>query len=302
MSDHRNRRIAGIVIDIFESHIHSTAIVIVQNNQVISVLAEHGLQNIKMDRTHLRRKNGIPLFPHFFGELCSVIRHRLCRRPALILLSHSHSREQAADSDTDSAEIGDLVDLQKRIQLAGSLQNLAYLICRYGIKSASERIELNHLQFIMLADKFRCIVQPGMIYPLIHNTQGPGRLKIDGKTILSKNRQTVGGNQFRDPVVDFGVDMIRPPRQHDSALAVMLHLIEQALAFRTNICLDPLLFCPCRFYCRMHLRCGNIPFLTAELYHAVSNRLFIGKRHKWAYVAHGSIGNGFHIVFDVFRI
>ena len=92
------------------------------------------------------------------------------------------SREQAADSDTDSAEIGDLVDLQKRIQLAGSLQNLAYLICRYGIKSASERIELNHLQFIMLADKFRCIVQPGMIYPLIHNTQGPGRLKIDGKT------------------------------------------------------------------------------------------------------------------------
>ena len=60
----------------------------------------------------------------------------------------------------------------------------------------------------------------------------------------------------------------------------MLHLIEQALAFRTNICLDPLLFCPCRFYCRMHLRCGNIPFLTAELYHAVSYRRFIYKRHK----------------------
>ena len=136
-----------------------------------------------------------------------------------------------------------------------------------------------------------------MIYPLIHNTQEPGRLKIDGKTILSKNRQTVGGNQFRDPWLISGVDMIRPPRQHDSALAVMLHLIEQALAFRTNICLDPLLFCPCRFYCRMHLPVREYSIPHGRALPCGQQPSFIGKRHKWAYVAHGSIGNGFHIVF-----
>ena len=76
------------------------------------MLAEHRLKISKWIGLICGARKWYTLFPHFFGELCSVIRHRLCRRPALILLSHSHSREQAADSDTDSAEIGDLVDLQ----------------------------------------------------------------------------------------------------------------------------------------------------------------------------------------------
>ena len=56
--------------------------------------------------------------------------------------------EQRADTDSGSAEVVDLINLQAGINLAASGQNLINLIGGNGIKSASEGIQLDQIQIL----------------------------------------------------------------------------------------------------------------------------------------------------------
>ncbi len=60
-------RIAGIVVYIFQSHIHGMLIVVVQYDEVVTAGIERRLQELKVDRGHLRTDNGV-ILTHFFGK------------------------------------------------------------------------------------------------------------------------------------------------------------------------------------------------------------------------------------------
>ena len=56
--------------------------------------------------------------------------------------------EQRADTDSGSAEVVDLIDLQAGINLAASGQNLINLIGGNGVETAAERVQLNQVKIV----------------------------------------------------------------------------------------------------------------------------------------------------------
>ena len=69
-----------------------------------------------------------------------------------------------------------------------------------------------------------------MVHPLVGNDKGTLRLCQMGDGVLSKYGETVGGNQFRDAVVDFRVNMVRAPRQHNAPFSFFFQVREGLLA------------------------------------------------------------------------
>ena len=56
--------------------------------------------------------------------------------------------EQRADTDSGSAEVVDLINLQAGINLAASGQNLINLIGGNGVETAAERVQLNQVKIV----------------------------------------------------------------------------------------------------------------------------------------------------------
>ncbi|GFI50999.1 hypothetical protein IMSAGC020_02209 [Lachnospiraceae bacterium] len=67
LSHHHQRRIAGVVVDIFKSHVHGLLVVVRQDLDVVSGRFKGRLQQIEMDRRHLRAEDGV-ILAHLFGK------------------------------------------------------------------------------------------------------------------------------------------------------------------------------------------------------------------------------------------
>ena len=74
-----------------------------------------------------------------------------------------------------------------------------------------------------------------MVHPLVQYDQRAfHRLKV-GDRVLRENCKSIGGNQFRNSVVDLRVDVVGTPGQDNSPAIVVLHPLESLLAFFTHV-------------------------------------------------------------------
>ena len=160
LTDDGDRRKTSVIIDVFQPCIYCLAVIVFQYFKIISVLVKYRLDNIKVDRQHLRRENGIVLVPHLlriFGTvICGWL--RLCLD--ILLTAHPHSRYQAANTDTNRTEIVHLVDLQNRIELIASFKYFVHLIGSHRIQSATEGIELYQLHIVTASHEFSSSIKP----------------------------------------------------------------------------------------------------------------------------------------------
>ena len=110
LSDHDQGRITGVIIHIFQSHIHSMFIVVPQYLKVIAAGIEGRLQQIKMDRRHLRAEDRV-VFPHLFRE-GNLLDGRGADRPLHIPhLPHPEGGKERTDTDSCRTQIVDFIDL-----------------------------------------------------------------------------------------------------------------------------------------------------------------------------------------------
>ena len=87
----------------------------------------------------------------------------------LLLLAHTDGGKQGAHADAGGPEVVDLIDLQCRIDLIGSGQDICNLVRGYRVQSAAERVELDEIQVLCCLHIVCGSVQTGVIHPLVHN-------------------------------------------------------------------------------------------------------------------------------------
>ena len=98
-----------------------------------------------MDRRHLRAEDCV-VFLHFLREINTAVCAGNDRFMVVAHLAHTNCGDQGAHTDTCGAEVVDLVDLEQRINFAGTGQNIIDLISSNCIQTASEGVELDQIQ------------------------------------------------------------------------------------------------------------------------------------------------------------
>ncbi len=114
---------------------------------------------------------------------------------------------------------GDLIDLQLGIQFAALLQDLAGLVGGDGVHAAPEADQLHQVHIRLGGAVFGRGVQPAVVGPLVQDAGGEFFHPVRD-AVLGDDRRAVPDDQPVDAVVDLGVHMIGPPRQHDDPLAL----------------------------------------------------------------------------------
>ena len=79
----------------------------------------------------------------------------------------TQSGEQRADTDSGSAEVVDLIDLQAGINFTASGQNLINLIGGNGVETAAERVQLDQVKIIACLYVVCSRIQTGVTTPLV---------------------------------------------------------------------------------------------------------------------------------------
>ena len=270
---------------------------------MIPGLTENRLNQIKMNRAHARAEDGIPLLLHFLRIQHTLISARLLPDGMDALSeAHVHRRKQGAHTDPGCTQIIDLVNLQDGVQPARALHDIADLVSRHGVQAAAEGIELDQFQVIPCADILRCGIQSGVIHPLVRHTQRTHRDKVLRYAVLREHGQTVGGNQIRNPVMDFRVHMVRSACEHNAPAAVVLHPLQDSPALFADVLLGPAFLFPGQVHGPADFVLGNFPFPGAQPDQAVCGCFFIGKGDKRANIPDLLFPDIVHIVLEVFRV
>lgn len=139
--------------------------------------------------------------------------------------------QKRTDTDTGSSQVVDLVDLQAGIDLSAVGQDLIYLVGGHCVKAAAEGIELDQVQILLRLHKVGCRVQPGVVHPLVIDTQRAFQRSQVGDGIFRQHTQTVGIDHIRDSVMDFRVNVVRPSCQDDAAASRFFHIAKGLFAF-----------------------------------------------------------------------
>ena len=105
-------RKARVVVDIFKTRVYRTAVIIVKHDHIISETLKDRFDKVKVYRTHLRRKYGITVLEHLFGELGSFIFDRCGFGKNFALSAHFHRCKKAADSDSCRTEVVNLINFK----------------------------------------------------------------------------------------------------------------------------------------------------------------------------------------------
>ena len=119
LSDHDQRRIAGVIIYIFKSQVYGILSGSGQYNNLQPAGAKCCLQQIKMKRRHVRAEDGI-ILPPLSGKDHTLIGGRTDLTRLLLFFPDADGGEKRADPDPRRSQIADLVDLQAGVDLAGS--------------------------------------------------------------------------------------------------------------------------------------------------------------------------------------
>ena len=264
--------------------------------------AENGLQQVKVDRTHLRSKNVVAPAPHPVGELCPVIGHLLRMRDDVFFLSHVHGGEQTADPDPRRAKVVDLVDLQDGVQLPAVFKNLADLVCGDGVQPTAKRVELNQFKILMAGDEFGSSIETGMIHPLIRDAHRTFGIKVDRETVLGEHREPEACDHFRNAVVDLGINVIGTACENNAAAMRGLHLFQHAGALLTDVLFGAELLRPGAVCSFPDIGFRNLPVLGKERDETVGGSLLIGHGDERPEITDILIRHVLHVVFEILRI
>ena len=173
-----------------------------------------------MDRSHLRSKDCIRL-SHFFCKDGTLVAGRNNLALFRIFLSGADGSDERTDTDTCSAKVVYLINLQAGVNLAGMSQDIADLIGGNSIQSTTERIQLDQIQKVGRFYIICSCIQSGVVHPLVKYDQRAFYLMQMGDGIFGQNCKSVGCNQFRNTVVDLRVNMIWTAGKYDTAAFVV---------------------------------------------------------------------------------
>ena len=138
-----------------------------------------------------------------------------------------------------------------------------------------------------------------MIHPLIRYNQRPFRLSQMGYGIFGKDSQAVGGDQFRNSMIDFRIQMIGPSCKDNTLCTRFFHIRKDFLTFSLNIFSGSGHFRPALFRRPEH-------FFFRQLGKFFDQFLFgnfqISESHKWIAQDCFAAADFIHIILDVFRI
>ena len=255
-----------------------------------------------MDGAHLGGDDGIAVLEHLLSELGAVVGAGPGLRLDVLPGTHLHGGQQTADTDAYSAQVVDLVDLQDGVELVAALQDLADLVGGDGVQAAAEGIQLDQLQVVPLADELGGIVQPGVVDPLVQHPQRAAGIFDEGQAVLGEDGQAVGGDELRDAVVDLRVDMVGTARQDDAGLALRFHLRQHFRSLGTDVRLGLSLLRPGFRGGGPDFGFRDVPGFGTAADHAVGGGLLAGEGHEGPDVADVAFRDGFHVVFQIFRV
>ena len=107
-------------------------------------------------------------------------------------------RGQGSQADRGGPEIGDLIDLEGRVDASGGLQDLLDLVRGHGVDAAAERVELDELEVVRISDEFGGLVEAGVVGPLVAHAQVHrgalgGDARLGAGQVLGAHVRPVGG-------------------------------------------------------------------------------------------------------------
>ena len=168
LSDHDEGRIACVVVHIFQPHVHCLAVVVGKHLDFVSRSLERRLQKLEVDGRHLGAEDGMG-FAHLFGKGYLFNGCRADGPLRLLLLAHPDGGQQGAHADARRAQVVDLVNLQRRVYLIGTGQDICHFVRCHGVQTAAEGVELDEVQILGCLYIVCRRVQPGVVHPLVHD-------------------------------------------------------------------------------------------------------------------------------------
>ena len=218
---HQQGGVTGVIVHIFQPHIHGMAVVVVQDYEIVAASIEGRLHDLEVDGGHLGADDGV-VPAHLLGEGHLLYGGGVERALLMALLPHLDGGEQGAHPDPGGPQIVHLVDLQAGVYLAGAGQDVVHLIRGHRVQAAAEGVQLDQVQVVHRPHEAGCGIEPGVVHPLIRDDQGPLRAAQVGDGVLRQHRQVEGGDHLRQAVVDLRVDVVRASGQDDTALSGLL--------------------------------------------------------------------------------
>ena len=231
LTDHDDRGIAHVVVDITEPEIDRRLVGHRRDNDFVIVLVENRLHELEMDRRHLRSKDRVRRLA-VGGEARTLDRFDLVISDLLPMIER---RQQRSQSNARRSQVRYLVELDHRVDAFVAFENFFDLVGRQRVEPATERRQLDQDQLRIFGGDLRGVVEPRMIAPLIDHRQ-PRRLNghmIDG--VLGDDRQSIRLNELGDAVIDLGVDVVRSTDQKDRVLARPLDTFQYLFAVLLNV-------------------------------------------------------------------
>ena len=118
------------------------------------------------------------------------------------------------------------------------------MVSRKRIKTATEAVQLNQVKIVARGHEFRRIVEARVIHPLIHHADRTLKTRHVRDRIFREHCQAEALEQLGDSMVDLGIEVIRPARQHDAMRARILHPFERLFTLVADVLLEGHIFSP----------------------------------------------------------
>ncbi len=299
-ADRDDGRVAGIIVDRSQPFIDIRA----DRGKDFDIIAGSpcsSLDDREVDRGHFRNEDRVILVVlHFLGKLS--LRIMDFRHMIAVLDSFLDSGLQRTETDTDSAEVQALVDLEAGVETVSLAHDFLYLIGNDGIKAAAEGVQFDELKIRMACDVFSCLVQTAVPGPLVHDTQIREFAAHHGYAVFGKDSHAQLVDEVRNRMVDRRVDMVRTACQHDADQVLVMDFLQDAfclIAERFPVCLF-------RHFACIH---GSFEFIAGnahrleEFFQAAVELLGRMERKERMVECSLIFGEDFvHIGLDVFRI
>ena len=120
--------------------------------------------------------------------------------------------------------------------------------------------------------------------------------------ILGQHGNIVGSDQFRNPVVDFRIDMIRTSGKYDSAVSGFVQEPNGLLAFFSHVIAAGGKFFPGSVNSLTDLLVGQSKFLSKFIAQPVEDRLLTLEIQERVDKINVPMDDRVHIIFNIFRI
>ena len=136
-----------------------------RNHHIVTIFFQHRPKKLKMNWSHLRGQDSVTTS----ALLCKMRSIWYFQCLVLHRLTASQSGNQGTKSYAGRAQITYIIQLYHGINPLVILQNGFYLTCGNSIQATAKGAELYHGYVVMLCHKISCMIQSGMVAPLVNN-------------------------------------------------------------------------------------------------------------------------------------